>query len=83
MRFPSNSTDEGCSHRRFYAILESTFQQEGLYMNQSSIGLYIARKRREKNLTQEQLAGQLGVSNKTVAEILVGIGIIGKHMTGK
>ena len=37
-------------------------------MNQSSIGLYIARKRREKNLTQEQLAGQLGVSNKTVSK---------------
>ncbi len=26
-------------------------------MNQTNIGSYIARKRREKNLTQEQLAG--------------------------
>lgn len=32
-------------------------------MNQTAIGSYIARKRREQNLTQEQLAQQLGVSN--------------------
>ena len=33
-----------------------------------SIGSYIARKRREENLTQEQLAERLGVSNKTVSK---------------
>lgn len=32
-------------------------------MNQTTIGKYIARKRKEQNLTQEQLAQQLGVSN--------------------
>ena len=37
-------------------------------MDQSAIGSYIARKRREKNLTQEQLAQQLGVSNKTISK---------------
>ena len=37
-------------------------------MNQADIGSYIARKRREKNLTQEQLAEQLGVSNKTISK---------------
>ena len=37
-------------------------------MNQTAIGSYIARKRREKNLTQEQLAEQLGVSNKTISK---------------
>ena len=37
-------------------------------MNQTRIGSYIARKRREKNLTQEQLAEQLGVSNKTISK---------------
>ena len=37
-------------------------------MNQSAIGTYIMRKRREKNLTQEQLAEQLGVSNKTISK---------------
>ena len=69
-------------------------------MNQTAIGSYIARKRKEQNLTQEQLAEQLGVSKTTggtdvqdfisgilmglsVVEILVGIGIVGKHMLGK
>lgn len=37
-------------------------------MNQTAIGSYIARKRKEQNLTQEQLAETLGVSNKTVSK---------------
>ena len=37
-------------------------------MNQAAIGSYIAKKRREKNLTQEQLAKTLGVSNKTISK---------------
>ena len=37
-------------------------------MNQTAIGNYIARKRREKNLPQEQLAEQIGVSNKTISK---------------
>ena len=37
-------------------------------MNQTAIGGYIARKRKEQNLTQEQLAERLGVSNKTVSK---------------
>ena len=37
-------------------------------MNQTSIGSYIARKRKAQNLTQEQLAQQLGVSNKTISK---------------
>ena len=37
-------------------------------MNQTAIGSYIAKKRREKNLTQEQLAETLGVSNKTISK---------------
>ena len=37
-------------------------------MNQATIGSYIARKRKEQNLTQEQLAQQLGVSNKTISK---------------
>ena len=37
-------------------------------MNQTAIGSYITRKRREQNLTQEQLAEQLGVSNKTISK---------------
>ena len=37
-------------------------------MNQLTIGKFIAQKRKEKNLTQEQLAEVLGVSNKTVSK---------------
>lgn len=37
-------------------------------MNQQDIGLFIARKRRVQNLTQEQLAEKIGVSNKTVSK---------------
>ena len=37
-------------------------------MNQTAIGSYIAKKRREMNLTQEQLAEKLGVSNKTISK---------------
>jgi transcriptional regulator with XRE-family HTH domain len=37
-------------------------------MNQILIGSYIAQKRRALNLTQEQLAEKLGVSNKTISK---------------
>lgn len=37
-------------------------------MNQIKIGNYIANKRKEKNLTQEQLAEKIGVSNKTISK---------------
>ena len=37
-------------------------------MNQLMTGTFISQKRKEKNLTQEQLAEKLGVSNKTVSK---------------
>jgi len=37
-------------------------------MDQVAIGQYIAKKRKEKNLTQLQLAERLDVSNKTVSK---------------
>lgn len=37
-------------------------------MNQLAIGQYITKKRKEKNLTQEQLSEKLGVSNKTISK---------------
>lgn len=37
-------------------------------MNQSAIGNFIAQKRKEKNLTQAQLAQILGISNKTISK---------------
>lgn len=36
-------------------------------MNQEKIGLFIAKCRREKNMTQEDLAEILGVSNKSIS----------------
>ncbi len=37
-------------------------------MNQLATGKFLSQKRKEKNLTQEQLAEKLGVSNKTVSK---------------
>ena len=37
-------------------------------MNQQNIGAFITKKRKEKNLTQEQLAERLSVSNKTISK---------------
>ena len=37
-------------------------------MDQITTGRFIAKKRKEQNLTQEQLAVRLGVSNKTVSK---------------
>ena len=36
-------------------------------MNQEKIGLFIAKSRRETNMTQEDLAEKLGVSNKSIS----------------
>lgn len=37
-------------------------------MNQTVIGHFIVLKRKEKNLTQAQLAERLGISNKTISK---------------
>ena len=37
-------------------------------MNQLATGKFIAQKRKAKNLTQEQLAEKIGVSNKTISK---------------
>ncbi|WP_142413895.1 helix-turn-helix domain-containing protein [Hathewaya massiliensis] len=37
-------------------------------MNQLSIGKFIAQKRKEHNMTQEQLGEKIGVSNKSVSK---------------
>jgi len=37
-------------------------------MDQITTGRFIAQKRKEKNLTQEQLAEKIGVSNKTISK---------------
>ena len=40
----------------------------GIEMNQLVIGKYISLKRKQKYMTQEQLAEKLGVSNKTISK---------------
>ena len=38
-------------------------------MNQATIGSYIARKRKEQNFTQEQLAEKVGISRQHMGAI--------------
>lgn len=42
-------------------------------MDQITTGKLITKKRREQNLTQEQLAEKLGVSNKTISKWETGV----------
>lgn len=64
---PLNSTNGDASASVFVARLGRP-QNGRCFCEPGSIGSYIARKRREENLTQEQLAERLGVSNKTVSK---------------
>lgn len=45
----------------------------GVQMNQLVTGKFITLKRKQKNLTQEQLAEKLGVSNKTISKWETGL----------
>lgn len=47
----------------------------GIRMNQLVTGKFIALKRKQKNLTQEQLAEKLGVSNKTISKWETGLSV--------
>jgi transcriptional regulator with XRE-family HTH domain len=42
-------------------------------MDQKKTGGFIAAKRKEKSLTQQQLADTLGISNKTVSKWECGV----------
>ncbi|MBP3206531.1 MAG: helix-turn-helix domain-containing protein [Lachnospiraceae bacterium] len=37
-------------------------------MNQRKIGQFIAQRRKERNMTQKQLAEEIGVSDKTISK---------------
>lgn len=39
------------------------------------IGKFIAKKRKEQNLTQEQLAERLSISNKTISKWETGVSL--------
>lgn len=43
-------------------------KEEGTVMNQIATGAFIARKRKEANLTQAQLAERLGISSKSISK---------------
>ena len=66
--FHRYSTAEGFIRIGICRILKASSTQEAFQINQTVIGSYIAHKRKEQNLTQEQLAQQLGVSNKTISK---------------
>ena len=68
IQFPSNSTTGDVKFPACSIELLHPKKQEAFQMNQTAIGSYTARKRKEQNLTQEQLAQQLGVSNKTISK---------------
>ena len=44
-------------------------------MEQLKVGRFITKKRKEQNLTQEQLAERLGVSNKTISKWETGVSL--------
>ena len=44
-------------------------------MDQIMIGKFIAKKRKEQNLTQEQLAERLSISNKTISKWETGVSL--------
>lgn len=44
-------------------------------MEQLKVGRFITKKRKEQNLTQEQLAERLGISNKTISKWETGVSL--------
>ena len=54
--------------------VNTTYKFKGDKMlNQIKTGEYIAEKRKEKNLTQQELADKLNISNKTVSKWETGV----------
>lgn len=51
-----------------YLLLPLTQQKEGNCMDLIKIGKYIASKRKEKGLTQKELAEKIGMSDKSVSK---------------
>ena len=51
-----------------YAILGTTKKKEAVTMDMEKTGAYLASLRRGRDMTQQQVADILGVSNKTVSK---------------
>ena len=51
-----------------YAILGTTRKKEAVIMDMEKTGTYLASLRRGRDMTQQQVADILGVSNKTVSK---------------
>lgn len=49
-------------------INDNMVLERGIIMNQEKIGKFISEKRKDKKLTQEQLAEKLGVSINAVSK---------------
>ena len=54
-----------CSYFSLY--VKFLFERGSFFMNQENVGKFIAALRKEKNLTQEQLAEILGVNNRSIS----------------
>lgn len=53
---------------RFKTYNDTLSLKEGIIMNQEKIGKFIAKRRKEKQLTQKQLSEKLGVSTNAVSK---------------
>ena len=56
-------------------MLLSDNKEEGGYMDQEKIGIFIQKKRKEKNMTQNELASKLLVTDKAISKWERGIGL--------
>ena len=65
-RFFVNSPFMGNNIRRRYGIMAVSSNEEA-FMDMQKIGCFLAELRKAKNLTQEELGEQIGVTNKTVS----------------
>ncbi len=48
-------------------------KRRDLFMDHIATGNFIAKKRKEQNFTQQQLAERLGASNKTISKWETGV----------
>ena len=62
------------AHRKFSEFSLHT-DKGGIFLDCIKIGNLIAQLRQEKGLTQQQIAGALGITNKTVSKWECGVSL--------